>query len=48
MEFAGMGDRNDTHSLEFNTEGLEIYYDTMPWEDIKKAYKLLFHTEIDQ
>lgn len=42
------GDRNDSHMLVFNREGLEIDYDTLSWTDIKEAHRKLFNTEIDQ
>lgn len=32
--------------LEFTKEGLEIEYDILPWDDIKKAYKKLFPGDI--
>lgn len=46
--FPSYGDRNDSHTLVFNRDGLEIDYDTLTWVDIKAAYKKLFNTEIDQ
>ena len=41
------GDRNNQIPLEFNNDGLEIdEFDTLPWEDIKTAYKVIFDNEL--
>ena len=46
-EFPGYRD-NDNHSLEFTTRGLDIHYDTLSWDDIKAAHKILFNQDIDK
>jgi hypothetical protein len=41
-------DSNDSDTLEFTKDGLQIGYDTLSWEDIKKAHKVLFGSAINE
>ena len=38
---------NENQDLEFTSDGLEIEYDTLPWDDIKSAYSRLFGKSLD-
>ena len=40
------GDSNDSDTLEFTKGGLQIGYETLSWEDIKKAHQVLFGSSI--
>jgi hypothetical protein len=47
-EFPSYGDWNDSNDIEFTKEGIEIDYDVLDWEIIKKAYRILFNHDIQE
>ena len=45
-EYMGLDCRNDNSDLEFTKNGLDIDCDTLDWDAIRKAHKIIFGDDI--